>query len=81
MTYSCPVDESKARCLETRTHARGTRRRYECRKCRLRWTTVETMGTSYEGILEAERARLVTLMQEGEEALVNALKLLRKEAL
>ena len=40
---TCPRCGERGWCLETRHHGVVTRRRYECDRCRLRWTTRESI--------------------------------------
>lgn len=40
MSMLCPCGK-KAACLDSRPSGEGTRRRYECKSCGIRWTTFE----------------------------------------
>lgn len=48
MSQSCTCG-TKGRCMETRAARRGTRRRYECPKCKARWNTLEIPAASHQG--------------------------------
>lgn len=79
----CNKCGGKGWCLETRTRQQGTRRRYECQVCKVRWNTIEVPATrnSSQGVLLAtERIKTLRQLDEAAEAISVARALLSGEA-
>lgn len=73
---ACPVCDLRAESIDSRSSENGWRRRYQCVKCNLRWTTLEQIvllpdgvkdGRGYDmetHLLIQERARAVEQVRE-----------------